>query len=39
MDSKLSEDKLYFNGNGDVTSFIEKVEIIAALKGSHVHRE
>ena len=35
MDSKkdIAADKLYFDGRGDVTSFVEKAELIAALKG------
>ena len=30
---KNTESKVYFNGTGDVQSFVEKVELLASLKG------
>ena len=33
MDINAKEEKLYFNGMGEVKNFVEKVELIAELKG------
>ena len=33
MENKTKEDQTVFDGTGDVTNFVEKVEIVATLKG------
>ena len=33
MDVNAKEEELYFNGLWDIRNFVEKVELIASLKG------